>query len=85
MKQKSKAIFEDCLFSPLLSSGQDILEDFQELVIAEFLDVSTTDFEAKQKTGEADSRDEECAHLQRHHSPAACTRLRQNVAVSRTA
>lgn len=47
MEQKSKIIIEDCLISSLLSSGQDILEDFQELVIAEFLDVSTTDFEAK--------------------------------------
>lgn len=53
MEQKSKTIVEDCLISSLLSSGQDILEDFQELVIAEFLDISTTDFEAQQKTGEA--------------------------------
>lgn len=56
MKRKRKTIFEDCLFSSLLSTDHDILEDFQELVIAEFPDVSTTDFEAKQKTCEADSR-----------------------------
>lgn len=70
----------DCLVPSLLSSDQVISEDFQEpatfRIASEFLDVSTTDFKTKRKTGDTDSWDEERVHLQRRQL-LSCARKTQ--------